>query len=78
MSSSSREIFDRKKSLHTHTDTHKHLYRNFKNYIPPIYFVYAGGIIKLIKIKLDPLRAVNILMRKVMGHTTVSATQALQ
>ena len=25
---------------------------------------------------LDPLRAVNILMRKWMGHTAVSATQA--
>ena len=29
---------------------------------------------KEIKIKLDPLRTVNILMRKGMGHTAVSAT----
>ena len=28
------------------------------------------------KNKTDPLRAVSILMRKVMGHTAVSATQA--
>ena len=29
---------------HTHTHAHKHLHRKSKNYIPPIYFVYAGGI----------------------------------
>ena len=45
MSSGSREIFDRKKVYtHTRTHTHKHLHRKSKNYIPPIYFVYAGGI----------------------------------
>ena len=55
--SSSWEIFDEKKSLHTipyththththntqhTTHTHKHCYWKDKNYIPPIYFVYRG------------------------------------
>ena len=39
--SSSREIFDKKKSLHTrtHTNTDQHCYGKDKNYKPPIDFV---------------------------------------
>ena len=46
--SSSWEIFDEKKNLHTnihthtHTHTHTHCYWKDKNYIPSIYFVYRG------------------------------------
>ena len=35
---------------------------------------YLSTYVYIIKNKTDPLRAVRILMRKGMGHTTVSAT----
>ena len=54
---------------HTHTHTHKHLHRKDKNYIPPIYFVYAGGITKNLLLKNDVSR----LMRKQSAYAKPKA-----